>query len=266
MRSLPKCLLILPLVVLLNGCIFPELIEVFVSSDNEGVFISLSFASEVGACATDPGTDNEFTCLYSGDGGAGIKSGVVITGADLLFLLLLDPVVVQLPADASDFAGSFLHSGGTGGSLAIASGLTSFKADYDTTLQAEPGTQFVIIAFPDGAPTTGDFSFNFNYRRPPGSGAHQVKVMFTGRVDTAMETFYPPLAPCETSFLSVPSIDIPGPPGGPVTIPVASASGCDGEVYIYGAAPVLGGGRLTILALLLAVGSIYLLRRRTRAL
>jgi hypothetical protein len=150
-----------------TGCLFPEIIEVDVfDSEEEGFGFSVSTNAEISLCTQE--SDNEFTCLYAGEAGADISSNVILTGADILLLLFFDPLIIQLPSNATNIAGSFLHiDSGTSGNLAITSGLTSFNADSNTTITAGPGTQFVILDLPDGAPTTGDFAFNFNFQMPP---------------------------------------------------------------------------------------------------
>ena len=223
----------------ISGCFFPEVIEVFVSSSEEGFTIFFSLNSDVANCETEsePGVAQaSFNCTYLGGEGI-IDSNVILTGADILFLLFLDPLIIQLPANASNFAGSFLHTdSGTSGNLAITSGLASFRADLDTTITAEAGTQFVIIDLPAGAPTAGNFAFNFNFQVPLSTTAVDFKPMFTGRVDLAQGTFYPPLLPCTADFASIPTSTIPLPAGGNVTLPVGSVQGCNNVTYNFGQA------------------------------
>ncbi len=251
--------------VLLNSCLFPELIDVFVSEEGDGFLVSVSVGSDISLCSNEGGGD--FLCLYAGEAGASITSDVTLTGADIAFLLLLDPMIVQLPLAATSFAGTFLHNDTSmSGNLAITSGLAAFDADFDTTVVAEPGTQFVILDLPAGAPTQGSFSFNFNYTMPPGTTSLQMKSMFTGRVDAAGQTYYPPLLPCETNFASVPALNVPFPSGGQVVVPADMAQGCTNAVYNYGAAaPVPAGDRWSLLALALLLGTAAAASLRWRA-
>ncbi len=248
----------------LSGCFFPEIIEIFISGEEGSEFIAFSFSatSDFSHCTREEEGSNTFTCTYLGEAGI-VDSTVSLSGDDILFLLLLDPLIVQLPTAASNFAGSYLHNdSGMSGSLAITSGLASFDADFNTTVTSEPGTQFVILALPNGAPTQGSYSFNFTFELPASTSSLALKAMFTGRVDAGGQTYYPPLLPCVTNFASVPSLNVPFPAGGGVPIPVGMAQGCNNVAYIYGAAaPVPSASRpalLTLALLLFAAAAVCL--------
>jgi hypothetical protein len=235
--SLKKIRLSMPIVaaiVLLSSCLFPEVIEVDIFVGEEGgFFVSVSTDADVSLCTQE--SDDAFTCLYAGEAGAAITSNVILTGADILLLLIFDPLIIQLPDTATNLAGSFLHDdSGTSGNLVITSGLTSFNADLDTTITAEPGTQFVILDLPDAAPMTGSFAFNVNFALPPGTASLQLKPLFTGKVVANGQTFFPPLLPCVTDFANVPALNVPFPTGGAIPIPLGQVQGCDNVVYNFG--------------------------------
>jgi hypothetical protein len=136
-------------------------------------------------------------------------STLTLTGTDAASQRFPDPVVIQLPTDASDFTGAFLHvDSGVDGKLAMTTGLSSLRADSLHILKAKPGTQLIVLDLPEGVPTTGDFQFRFNFKLPAGASSLEFKPMFTGRVKVNGETFYPPLLPCVMDFASVPAVTV----------------------------------------------------------
>jgi hypothetical protein len=226
-------ILMVALAAMLNGCLFPTTLEVVTLGDV--VFISAGGIVNDTCIGSEGGT---FECTFFGDGSS-ISTGTLSLPALLFRLLLLDPLVLQLPAGATSFAGSFLHDNTTSGMLDITAGLTSLPIDADRTLMAEPGMQFVVIGLPAGAPLAGSFAFNLNFRVPPGTTSLQVKPIITGLVQlTAMgPTFYPPLLPCPLDMASAPALTVPLP--GTVTLPPLTGLGCQGVTYNYvqGVAP-----------------------------
>jgi hypothetical protein len=259
-----------------GGCLFPGSVSVF-SSDG---FVSISIGDvEWNACEETQGGGTYECDFFTPDG----VSIVNLTLPQLLFrLVLLDPLVVQLPAGVSNFAGSFLNNDtGIGGPLVIMPGLTSVRVDLDRTLTAEPGTQLVVIALPDAATVPGNFSFNLNFSVPPGTTSLTVKPIVTGLVElTDGSVFYPPLYPCAQSMASAPALTLPIPvPGDAFTLPPGDpALACSGEVYNYVAGgpgpgpgsaatdiPLLTPWMLLVLAGLLGgAGAMHLRGRRRR--
>ncbi len=145
-------------------------------------------------------------------------------------LALYDPVIVQVPASMSDFAGSIALGppGVTPGTpLQIQSGLTSIAIDANTTLAAEPGMQFVIIDFaaPANAPS-GQYTLDFQFR----GTASSIKVIFAGKVSSGAATYYPPIFPCATNMSQVPALAIPTSIAAVVNA-LLSVQGCVGRQY-----------------------------------
>ncbi len=149
-------------------------------------------------------------------------------------LTLYDPLIVQVPASMSNFAGSIVAGppGVTPSTpLSILSGLTSVPIDATTNLVAEPGMQLVIIDFqPAQNAPFGSYTLTFQF-----SGtASSIKVMFAGKVSVGAQTYYVPIFPCVTSFASVPAITFPVSVAG-LTQLVASAPLCTGKTYNFSA-------------------------------
>ena len=137
-------------------------------------------------------------------------------------LILWDPLIIQVPATMSNFAGSIAAGppGTANTPLNVVSGLTSIPIDATQNLVAEPGMQLVIIDFvaPTDVPL-GTYTLTFQF-----SGtASSIKVLFAAkivaggkavRVDAATgakaaQAYYVPIYPCVTSFADVPAITLP---------------------------------------------------------
>ena len=253
----------------LGGCLFGS---VTVTTFAESVSISVG-GVDIGTCFEDPEDPGTFRCINNEI----FSTFETLTRPELLFrLVLLDPLVVQLPAGVTDFAGSFAHTdSGTSGSLAITSGLASVRVDLTRTLVAEPGTQLVVIALPAAAPMAGRFSFNLNFRVPQGTTALPVKPIITGLVQlTDGSTFYPPIYPCVHTMSAAPLVTIPLPsPGDAFAFPQPNL-GCRDVVYDYVGAgappaaaadiPAIGPWMLAVLIALLGSAGAARLGRRQR--
>jgi len=154
-------------------------------------------------------------------------------------LPLYDPVIIQVPSTMSNFAGSIAVGPpgvAPGTPLLIQAGLQSIPIDANTSLNAEPGMQLVIIDFvaPQNAPF-GQYTLNFQF-----SGtANSIKVIFAGKVAVnGAVTYYPPIFPCVTSMAQVPAVNLP------TTIPAViavllSEQGCVGKQYDLAAPAVI---------------------------
>jgi hypothetical protein len=126
-----------------------------------------------------------------------------------------DPILVQLPGDATNIAGTYTSLGaGESGALIVTSGLLSVPTSPTTSLSAEPGQQLVLIATRDSIP--GDdyafaLSFDLAVSRPI-----DTKLAILGKVQCGdLATYYPPVVPCGLSSMS----ELP-----PVTIPQSETS------------------------------------------
>ncbi len=106
------------------------------------------------------------------------------------------PIILQVPADAGYFAGTFDNGNGTLGGLFVTSGLSSLPLDTVTTLRAEPGTQLVIVDLSAAPAVPGRLGLKFDYR----ANSPAIKVMSAAKFQLGSRTFYPPLLPCVTSF------------------------------------------------------------------
>lgn len=263
--------IIIALSFMITGC-FLRGQAVFIFQDEDGTFRATYSTVVPNAGCTRDGAI--ITCIFAflndEDQIELEEVIIVLPGPAQLLLLFVDPMVIQFPDDVSDFSGTFLHQdSGTSGDLVINAGLSSIAADIDRTLSAEPGNQLVIIDLPDGAPTEGDFAYNFNFTLPAGTTSLSIKPIFTGRVTLDGQIFYPPLLPCVTDFAAAPEIIIPIAPGDQMfDIPSIAGRGCDNVNYNFGgtagsvptAIPTLTQWGVVLLSGLLCL-SVYYWRR-----
>lgn len=229
--------LVVVIAIVSSGCLFGDSLTVFTF---EGI-VSISIAGVDNSTCLATGEPGVFDCFPDDIFSSGFQ---ILSLPELLFrLILLDPLVVQVPAGVSNITGSYLHNdSGESGSLVITAGLQTVPIDVTRALAAEPGTQLVIIGLPAGAPLTGNFSFNLNFQVPPGTTEIQVKPIITGLVElTDGSVFYPPILPCVHDMAAAPALTISlNGGGGTLPLPPLDASlGCDGETYnfITAAAP-----------------------------
>jgi hypothetical protein len=221
---------LLLVLVTTTSCIFGKDLEVDVFSD--GIpFINFSTTTTLSLCIYDEEMQVYSCGFFAGDDSDSFISLFYLTNAELLFtLLILDPIILQVPAGASQFAGSYSTTNASG-ALVITAGLSSLKADANKSIQAEAGTQLVVIDLPDDAPRTGDMSFNFHFAMPQGSKSFPIKALFSGKAVADGATYYMPLFPCTTNMAEVPAMTISMPNGGAVALPLDNVEGCDRAVY-----------------------------------
>jgi hypothetical protein len=158
-----------------------------------------------------------FECTYIVEGDILCSSLYLISEWGLAGVLV-DPLVLQVPAGVTGASGTF--DDGTGPAPLVVTQTGSFPVEPGVSVTAEPGQTFLIIelpldvaaSLPEGPPdvagTDLDFTFTF---RVPGDQPLTVKGMGTVRLDVAGQTFYVPMLPCTTDFADVPAIQIPAP-------------------------------------------------------
>ncbi|MCC7352690.1 MAG: hypothetical protein IT330_02955, partial [Anaerolineae bacterium] len=160
-----------------------------------------------------------YECTY-------ILDGEIITST--LYLLseygvtgvLIDPLILQVPADVTDVTATY--DDGSGPQSLFTRNTGQFLAQPGITVTAEAGQTFIIAEFPSSMTTTlpaGDprsgtpFDMALSYKRvQPLSapiGPVRVKMMMTGKVVVREHTYYVPILPCVTSFSQIPAVEIP---------------------------------------------------------
>ncbi|MBN2429996.1 MAG: hypothetical protein JXQ27_00900 [Acidobacteria bacterium] len=134
----------------------------------------------------------------------------------VLFMIFYDPLILQVPEDATNFSAGYTNYAQYTGSLDVQSGLHSIPVMPGLEITAEPGHQLVIIDFPADSgvpiPPAGDpeqwLHFSLDFDVNPARDI-QVKCLCTGKVPIGDQTFYIPLCPVTTDFAAIPPITIP---------------------------------------------------------
>lgn len=217
-------LLILPF--LLSGCFLRLLFGSVGERDTDfGIVFIATIGGTFGPMAvcdltTSPGGSSEIAgCTYSFFDPEGEQVFVVTSTAELLETqgvagLFVDPLILQVPADATEFVATFTDRSIT--KTVVLSEVTSFLAQPGTVITAEADHKFLILEFPAeivadlqaGIPLTGPFDFDLEFQVTALEEVN-VKPMYTGRVEVNGQVYYPPLLPCVTSFADVPAVTIP---------------------------------------------------------
>lgn len=232
LRSAQISVLLLLAALMTTSCFVDTGLDFFVANSTGGRLLTSMSTNALLSTCTRIGETNSFSCTYGFlDTEESRPSTFTLSGLEIaLFILFADPIVLQLPEEAADFQGSF-SQGNTQGDLVIRSGLVSLPADATRTFKAEPGMQLVVLDVPDGAPTSGEVSFNFNFTIPEDLPSPlQIKALYTGRIEVQGETYYPPLLPCTTDMAAVPVISVPLPQGGTTSLPT-NVQGCNNVTY-----------------------------------
>ena len=105
-------------------------------------------------CQVDPFFSPNFhQCTYFINGEP-VASTTQLLSEGGVFGVLVDPIVLELPADVTDIGGTF-SGGGAAGELVVYPNLSFVPIDQSRTLQAGPGKQFAILDLPEGVPVAG---------------------------------------------------------------------------------------------------------------
>ena len=159
----------------LSGCLITTVVGVLSKPSGASLYDqSVDANGTVTTCAI--ADDLTQTCSYS-DGSGVHDSTIVLGGVEALFVQLEDPLIAQVPANATNISGTFDNGQGVSGALVITAGLTSIPADANTNLVAQPGKQLIIIDLPPGS-LLGSYKFTFKASGSP----PLIQPMFAGKV------------------------------------------------------------------------------------
>lgn len=127
-----------------------------------------------------------------------------------------DPLLVELPLDATGFTCTWFDLAGNSGPMVVTPGLSLVPISPDLNLNAEPGKQLVLIAYPDNLPDgfyNMQLDFSLGYSRPL-----EVKAAIVARMSCDDVVIYPPIVPCGlTDLATIPPVVIPV---APVYVPI----------------------------------------------
>ena len=152
--------------------------------------------------------------IDSDDGETDSTSTVDLISEFGIFGIIVDPVIVQVPENAT--LATATVDDGTGPQDLVFTETQSFKVTPGVQSTAEPGQKFWIFDLPPAIeaalptrPNFQDFDFNLDYNLPPGATLPlTIKAIFAGRVEVGGETFYFPLLPCTSDFSQIPAFQI----------------------------------------------------------
>jgi hypothetical protein len=210
------------------------------SEEIELIISAIRTEATTAVCQVDPFFSPNFQrCTY-------FINGVEVASTTHLlselgpFGAMIDPVVLELPANVTQIRGTYDGGGANVGRLNVYPGLSLVPIDDSRNLTPSPGNQLVIIDLPNGVPVNGvDYTFDLSFRRtaPKGSGPTPIKAVLTGKVVNGAKTFYPPMLPCTGSMATVPTFTLPRGSAGsallPVSLPDATGLACNNAVYRY---------------------------------
>jgi hypothetical protein len=261
MNKLQRRILIIILMIafpmLLTACalrsLFGNVIIVEDISEEANQIISTVFSDSTAAVCLD--TDyGYYDCTYIIDG-AIITSTFYLLSEYGITGVLIDPLILQVPADAGEFSATY--DDGSGPEPLVNRTTGSFQATPDLTITAETGQQFVILelppsvesSLPSGDPDSApQFSYALSFTRTVPFGEPidplQVKAMLTGKAIINEHRYYVPLLPCATDFASLPALEIPQ-SANPVNLQTAvgdlirqgGSVGCDHQGYYFNNVP-----------------------------
>jgi len=169
-----------------------------------------------------------------------ITVGMIIL-AVVFYILFQDPLIVQVPEDATNFSAGYTNYAQYTGSLDVQSGLQTIPVMPGLEITAEPGHQLVIIDFPADSdvliPPAGDpeqwLHFSLDFDVDPARDI-QVKCLCAGKVPIGDQTFYVPLCPATTDFAAIPPITIPmADTPQNILLPAVSELPHPGETVVY---------------------------------
>lgn len=275
MRVKPKTLVLLGLLCglpfLLSGCILyslfgyvggPFTAQSIPAADNASTIVLGADITSLDECERSAGSEpaeSSIRCTYGFEDGAsastanqpaqrtifGVSSESSIYGDNSMLAFLIDPLVLQVPTDASGFSGEFNE--GFGPQALAVTETTAFLAAPEQQVEAEAGHKFVIIEFPaavvqkiQSTGSLGSFTIDFRFTVPNPDGV-AVKPMYTIKMTQAGLDYFLPMLPCTTDFAQVPSIGVAKPGAGSDLMPQILAAlqadatlPCDGTIYNFG--------------------------------
>ena len=222
---------------MLGGCIVPELRSLVVRPTPSLLSVSLRASATHSECeiTARSGAHLRHDCDYSLGGTA--KLARVFLQDTATVEPLVDPVILQVPEQASGFSGIYSHSAGSG-TLTITEVAGDLEADLTRKIVPEAGHKLLVIDFPTPAPPLDGRSYNFALIFPladAGQSPVTLKAVFAAKVTANGKTYYPPLFPCATTFASIPAVSLPL-SADYVQVDltaVLAASACSGSFYTF---------------------------------
>ncbi len=219
--SLVRIFALLLFVFPLSGCILQNAIgHVIVAQDGATQENVAEAAVQSGATVAVCAQDGYFyQCYYIIDGEF-LTSTVELLSEFYLLGVLIDPLIVQVPADVTNITATF--DDGSGAQPALVAERAAFEAEPGSVITAEVGTKFLIVELPPSVVATlprfdaankptFNFALNFEQRTPLSQPVEpiRVKAMLTGKVTVNGHDYFAPLFPCVRNFADIPAVALP---------------------------------------------------------
>jgi len=115
------------------------------------------------------------------------------------------PLIVQLPADASDVQATATSAPESQLPISVQAPITAVPLASGKRLRAQPGTQFAILGSP--ALSTGGYTVELAFSLPE-ARAFQEKVLYTALIACGRSKYLQPIRPLVTSLARVPALTI----------------------------------------------------------
>ena len=230
---------------LLSGCFLQLLSGVALRDTDNTLVIIVDGNSILASCSPGGFPGGALECHYTflDPNGLPVDDTTTVTLiSEFGFLgVVIDPLIMQIPEQATDISATYDDGTGQSGPLDVRSGFKSIPVDASRHIFAEHRQQFVIADFPPGVDFDGvEFDFSLTFRLPANASVPvQVKPLFALKVTNTQNPpfaleYYSPLLPCTTNMAEIPPVSIEeGVAPAPIDVTAGLPAGCDNEQYFY---------------------------------
>ncbi len=261
-RPVFRILLVFVLGLLLPGCalrsLFGNVIIVEDIEEEVNEIIATVFSDSTAAICLEPGAFGYYECTYILDGDI-ITSTLYLLSEFGITGVLIDPVILQIPADVEAVTATYDDGAGGGAQPLVQTLTTSFYVTPTEIISAEAGQTFLILELPPSVIATlpgGDpnfapeFTYSLGFTRTQDISLPidpvTVKIMLAGKAVINGYPYYIPLVPCVSDFALIPTLEIPQSltpvdlePDIGALIALGGDVVCDHKAYYYPFDPIL---------------------------
>lgn len=222
-------------VIGLGACVAPELRSLMVQVNEQVRSVTLQATATHADCkiTARSGAHLRHDCDYTL--GGRVKRARVFIQDSALVAPLVDPVILQLPEQATNVSGIY-SDGPTNGTLRVTPVVGDLHADLTRKIIPEAGHKLYIVDFPTPTPPLDGRTYTFGLVFAlPNLSTVRVKAMFTAKATVGATTYYAPLYPCATTFSSIPALTIrESVIFATVDLtPVLASNACNGSFYTF---------------------------------
>jgi hypothetical protein len=118
----------------------------------------------------------------------------------------MGPLIVELPAEASDVGATATSTSGQRTALPVQAAVDSVALAFGRHLRAEPGTHFALVGWPRTL-SPGQYQVDLTFNLPDARSI-QEKTLYTASVSCGHSGYVQPILPPVTSMASVPAVTI----------------------------------------------------------